>query len=133
MIEDPTKTIFEFVEFPIADGDVMQIESSNADPPPVKGGNDLSGSLDSVYVYYRPSAQERYRWFTRSLVAKRVLLGISVVLIGLGLLMCCLSVLRKDSDRANGRKVCLTYVYAALGVLGGDLLLGSFCTSTKQL
>ena len=103
--EDTTETGLDFIEIPIVVDDIVQLQSSNADPPPSSSDNKVSDSLGGVYVYYGPNADEKYRWITRRIVAKRVLLGISLVLIGLGLLMCCLGVLRNDSGRLTGRKV----------------------------
>ena len=122
MIEDPTETVFDFVEIPIVDGDIVQLQSSNADLPPSRSDSKVSGSLDTgIYVYYGPNAEEKYRWFTRRIVAKRVLLGISVVLIGLGLLMCCLGVLRNDSERMTGRKVgCIVIFISHIHPLFGN-------------
>ena len=96
MIEDPTETMF----------DVDDDMNSVADSQSSNGKDDLSGLLDSVYVYYSPNPNERCKWFVRRMVASRVLMGLAIVFIGLAILMCCLGAIKSDSNRlVNGRKV----------------------------
>ena len=113
MIEDPTETIFDFVEFPLVDDDVVEINSvsdsahQSSDSRKQNGDKtDVSGSLDSVYVYYSPDSGERCKWFVRRIMASRVLLGLGVVFIGLTILMCGLGMVKSDSNRTvKERKV----------------------------
>ena len=49
LTEDPTETVFDFVEFPIVIDDIVELQSSNSDTPPVGSDNNgLSDSLGSV-------------------------------------------------------------------------------------
>ena len=111
MIEDPTETVFDFVEFPLFEDDIVgevnsQSSSSNSQQNSADSGNDVSGSLDSVYVYYSPNSRERCKWFVRRVVASRVLLGLAIVFIGLAVLICGLGMIKKDSNRSmKERKV----------------------------
>ena len=113
MIEDPTETIFDFVEFPLVDDDVVEINSvsdsahQSSDSRKQNGDKtDVSGSIDSVYVYYSPNSGERCKWFVRRIMASRVLLGLGVVFIGLSILMCGLGMVKSDSNRTvKERKV----------------------------
>lgn len=112
MIEDPTETIFDFVEFPIVDDSIVEMNSvadSQSSNSQNSDDNNLSGSLDSVYVYYSPNSRERCKWFVRRIVASRVLLGLAIVFIGLAVLMCALGMIKSDSNRAvNEKKVSKT-------------------------
>ena len=102
MIEDPTETVFDFIEFPLFEdeimGEVNSQSSSNSQQNGADSGNDVSGSLDSVYVYYSPNSRERCKWFVRRVVASRVLLGLAIVFIGLAVLICGLGMIKKDSN-----------------------------------
>ena len=105
VIEDPTETVFDFVEFPIVNEDVVEMNSV-ADSQSTNSKDDVSGSLDSVYVYYSTDSRERCKWLVRRIVASRVLMGMAIVFIGLAVLMCCFGVIKGDSDRTvNQRKV----------------------------
>ena len=113
MIEDPTETVFDFVEFPLADNDIVEVNSiaDSQSSDSQNSDNDLSGSLDSVYVYYSPNSRERCKWFVRRIVASRVLLGLAIVFIGLAVLMCGLGMIKSDSNRAvKERKVSISRV-----------------------
>ena len=110
MIEDPTETMFDFVEFPLVDDDIVEVNSISDAQSSINqqssDGNDVSGSLDSVYVYYSPNSRERCKWIVRRIVASRVLLGLAIVSIGLALLMCGLGMIKKDPSRnVKERKV----------------------------
>ena len=113
MIEDPTETVFDFVEFPLADNDIVEVNSiaDSQSSDSQNSDNDLSGSLDSVYVYYSPNSREHCKWFVRRIVASRVLLGLAIVFIGLAVLMCGLGMIKSDSNRAvKERKVSISRV-----------------------
>ena len=101
MVEDPTETIFDFVEFPLVNDDIVEVNAI-ADSQSSNGqnsdDNDVSGSLDSVYVYYSPNSRERCKWFVRRVVASRVLLGLAIVFVGLAILMCGLGMIKGDSS-----------------------------------
>ena len=112
MIEDPTETVFDFVEFPLVDDDIVgevnsqSSSSSNSQQNSADSSNDVSGSLDSVYVYYSPNSRERCKWFVWRTVASKVLLGLAIVFIGLAVLMCGLGMIKSDSNRSvKERKV----------------------------
>ena len=110
MIEDPTETIFDFVEFPLVDNDIVEVNSisdaQSSNSQQSSDNNDVSGSLDSVYVYYSPNSRERCKWIVRRIVASRVLLGLAIVSIGLALLMCGLGMIKRDPNRSvKERKV----------------------------
>ena len=113
MIEDPTETVFDFVEFPLFEDDIVgevnsqsSSSSSNSQQNSADSSNDVSGSLDSVYVYYSPNSRERCKWFVRRVVASRVLLGLAIVFIGLAVIICGLGMIKKDSNRSvKERKV----------------------------
>ena len=111
--EGPTEVVFDFIEFPIADSDAVAEVSSNSDSQPNKE-DEVSGSMDGFYVYYSPNTKERCKWITRRMVASRVLMGISVILIGTAVLVCCLGVLRKDSSHVTGNKVSFYTIYIVL-------------------
>lgn len=107
MIEDPTETVFDFIEFPLFEDDIVgEVNSQSSQQNSADSGSDVSGSLDSVYVYYSPNSRERCKWFVRRVVASRVLLGLAIVFIGLSVLICGLGMIKKDSNRSvKERKV----------------------------
>jgi len=74
-------------------------DSQSSDSQKASDSNDVSGSLDSVYVYYSPNSRERCKWFVWRIVASRVLLGLAIVFIGLAAIMCGLGMLRSNSNR----------------------------------
>ena len=101
MVEDPTETIFDFVEFPLVDDNIVEVNSiadSQSSNRQNSDDSDVSGSLDSVYVYYSPNSRERCKWFVRRVVASRVLLGLAIVFVGLAVLMCGLGMIKSNSN-----------------------------------
>ena len=114
MVEDPTETIFDFVEFPLVDDDIVEVNSiadSQSSNRQSSDNNEVSGSLDSVYVYYSPNSRERCKWFVWRVVASRVLFGLAIVFVGLAVLMCGLGMIKSDSNsNVKERKVSRSHL-----------------------
>lgn len=114
MVEDPTETIFDFVEFPLVDDDIVEVNSiadSQSSNRQSSDNNEVSGSLDSVYVYYSPNSRERCKWFVWRGVASRVLFGLAIVFVGLAVLMCGLGMIKSDSNsNVKERKVSRSHL-----------------------
>ena len=108
IIEGPTSTIFFLFVFPIDNIQVMDMSSNVAGIQSNSGGGDKSSeTLDSFYIYYSPSSRERCGWLTRKIMARQILLGLSLVLIGVGVMVCCVGVVKRDTSHVTGSKVSM--------------------------
>ena len=133
VVEDPTKTIFDFVEFPNDDIEVVDMNSNAASIQSNSGGDKSSKTLDSFYVYYSPNSRERCGWLTRKIMARQILLGLSLVLIGLGMMVCCLGVVKRDTSHVTGSKVSMQLLYRSVCSLAWPLLKPNICMVQLQL
>ena len=97
----------------MADVDVVNM-SPNAGIQSENDGDKMSENLDSFYVYYSPSSRARCGWLTRKIMARRILLGLSLVLIGVSVLVCCLGVAKREKRHVTGSKVGILVQYICL-------------------